>query len=133
VDPADSPAFYRVSAVDIHGNESETRLFEAAGALDAPRAGLPTVLRLGPVVPNPLRTSARFSISLPRGSHVSLAVFDQQGRRVRVLLEANLPAGEHTAGWDGRTDSGRAAPSGVYFVRLVAENRSFTQRVAAIR
>ena len=132
MDPVTSPGYYRISAVDIHGNESATTLFDAAALLDAPNAGLPAVLRLGPAVPNPLRTSAHFSISLPRGGWVSLAVFDQQGRRLRALMDGTLPAGEHFATWDGRDDAGRAVPSGVYFLRLVAEGRSLTQRLAAI-
>lgn len=71
--------------------------------------------------------------ALPRAAEVTLAVFDQQGRRVRTLLAGQQPAGEHAVTWDGRDDGGRAVASGIYFVRGTAEGRTFTRRVAALR
>lgn len=70
--------------------------------------------------PNPSRSGAAFAIVLPRSVAVRLDVLDVAGRTVTNLHDGPLTAGEHAFHWDGRGRDGRAAPSGRYFVRLVA-------------
>ncbi|MFI5370494.1 MAG: S8 family serine peptidase [Candidatus Eisenbacteria bacterium] len=60
-------------------------------------------------VPNPFATTTRL-VGRP-GDTIEL--FDTTGRRVRVLRLSS--AGE--AAWDGRDDTGRALPSGLYLAR----------------
>jgi flagellar hook assembly protein FlgD len=55
------------------------------------------------------------SASPPR---VALAVYDVMGRRIRTLLDEDLPDGVHEIRWDGRDGEGREASSGIYFYRL---------------
>ena len=43
-----------------------------------------------------------------------MAVFDLAGRRVATLHQGELGAGDHHVTWNGRTDSGAAAPTGLY-------------------
>jgi flagellar hook assembly protein FlgD len=54
-------------------------------------------------------------------SHVSLRVFDLAGRVVRTLLDREARPGEYRITWDGTTDAGTRAATGVYFVRMEAE------------
>ncbi|NUO82955.1 hypothetical protein HUU05_23025 [candidate division KSB1 bacterium] len=56
--------------------------------------------------------------ALPEPSPVRLAIYNQMGNEIRLLVSGSLPAGEHLAQWDGRDDSGRLADCGVYFYRL---------------
>jgi flagellar hook assembly protein FlgD len=49
-------------------------------------------------------------------------IYNTLGRKVRVLEDEFRPAGSHTLGWDGRDDAGRDTASGVYIVRMAAEN-----------
>ncbi len=58
------------------------------------------------VLPNPARGAVRFELGTRDVSEVS--VYDVGGRRVRRL------SGTDSVVWDGRDDSGRAAPAGVY-------------------
>jgi hypothetical protein len=64
--------------------------------------------------------SAAIQYSLASAGRVSLAVFDLAGRRVRTLVDAPVSAGDHEVVWDGTTDTGDRAASGVYFVRMEA-------------
>jgi flagellar hook assembly protein FlgD len=52
---------------------------------------------------------------------------------VRTLLDGVRFAGEHTMPWDGRDDSGRALPNGVFVVRLETGLELLTTRVALAR
>ena len=132
-DAAGEPYYYKLSAVDVHGNESGFALVQPAGTVDVPGSGVPRELWLARATPNPMRDAATLRFGLPRAGRVSLAVFDQQGRRVRSLRDGALEAGEHAVRWDGRDEGGRAVASGLYFVRLEAAGRTLTQRLAAVR
>ncbi len=69
--------------------------------------------------PNPVRGASRLAFSLPAAGHVTLALHDVQGRRVRTLVDAALPAGSHAVSWDGRDDAGARVPAGSYWMKLV--------------
>jgi hypothetical protein len=84
--------------------------------------------------PNPFNPRTTVSFDLPRAAEVSLAVFDLQGRLVRVLLESTrYPAGRHQQVWDGRDDLGQTAASGVYFYRFAAGRESLTGKLTMLK
>ena len=132
VDPAGTPYVYKLSAVDSHGNESAFATLVPAGTLATDGPALPAEVWFGMPSPNPARAGTMLRFGLPRAARVSLALFDQQGRRVRGLLDGALEAGVHEARWDGAGEDGRPAPPGMYFARFEADGHSFTRRLAAI-
>lgn len=96
-------------------------------------AAASTRLSLAQNAPNPFGASTTIRFALPRTSFVSLCVYDLRGGRVRTLMDGVLPEGEHAVAWDGRTDAGRDAQAGVYFLGLDAVGISITRRMALIR
>ena len=90
-------------------------------------------LELSPSWPNPFHGATAVGFRLPVPSRVDLAVVDIQGRVVRNLLQARMPAGGHMIRWDGRDAAGREAPNGIYLFRLQAGGRTLTQRGVLIR
>jgi flagellar hook assembly protein FlgD len=54
------------------------------------------------------------------------------GRRVRKLVDAELPAGFHTINWDGADDEGAAMASGVYIYRLSMGTQAAVKRMVLI-
>jgi hypothetical protein len=132
-DPAGAPFYYRLAAVDVHGNESPavTLLPEGTAGLVP---GVPAArLALAAPAPNPLRTTTTLRLVLPRAGRASLGVYDAQGREVRMLLGGMQPAGERTIAWDGRDGAGRRVPGGTYFVRLESANGTRVVRLAVVR
>ena len=85
-------------------------------------AGTPgpsTRIGLQAVRPNPFRGQTTFAFMLDRPGPASLTVLDATGRRVRELAAPQLGAsGPQSVTWEGRSDNGRVAPAGVYWVRL---------------
>ncbi len=133
VDTGPAGRWYKLTAVDSHGNESPVAVLGPDGTTDAPDAPLPAELVFAGASPNPFRGETALRFALPRGTHVRLMVFDAAGRRVRTLADGSFPAGEHVARWDGCDTGGSAVSSGLYFVRFEAEGRRFNARVLAIR
>lgn len=104
---------------------------QATGVATRPHTGHPPLLSA--VRPNPMRSDAAVAFSLPARAHATLIVLDVQGRVVRRLLDGVVPAGEHRVVWDGRTDQGRRAAAGVYFLRGLVGERVESRRVVLSR
>ncbi len=94
----------------------------------------PAIGALRSVHPNPFQSSATVEFSLVTDARATLEVFDVHGRRVATIVDKSVPAGDHTAVWDGRDVTGRAQPSGVYFCRLtVSGSPAGTQRIVLVK
>lgn len=82
-------------------------------------AGTPVIGEVR-LAPNKLNLSrgdrARLEMNLSRDTFVTAILYTRTGERVRVLQEGELAAGVHTLEWDGRTDEGTLAASGIYLL-----------------
>jgi len=84
--------------------------------------------------PTPAVGPVHLRYALPRDAHVSLLIHDARGRMVRRLATGEITsAGSHSSTWDGRTDTGTRAASGVYFATLVVDNETHRWRVPLLR
>lgn len=133
VDPAGTPCVYKLTAVDVHGNESPAATYVPAGTVDAGGASRTATIALAPPAPNPARGSTTLRFALPRASDARLEVFDAAGRRVRVLRSGPAEAGEHAVVFAPDDAAGRALAPGLYVVRLEAGGVALTRRVPAAR
>lgn len=108
----DGRSFYRIVGIEPDGTRQFFGPYEAA-------AVLPARLALHGPWPNPFNPTTTIAFDVSEAGRATLRVHAADGRCVRTLL-AGVPvgAGTHTVTWDGRDDAGRAAASGVYFVRL---------------
>lgn len=95
-----------------------------------PRSGGLSVL---PNVPNPFNPSTTLRFQLERPSSVRIELIDARGRRLRVIHEGLFEAGAQQLRFDGRDDSGRELPSGVYLVSFLVEGGRSTQPVVLLR
>ena len=131
VDNTTTQYYYRLTSVDVHGNESKSALVQPPGATGAP---LPVAIQLALSAPrpNPARGFTTLSYALPHAGRVSLALYDPSGRRVRVIEDGDVDAGQHSVALELADNSGRTLATGVYLVRMEAEGRVLTQRVLAV-
>ena len=130
VAPVTGTSYFRLTAVDTHGNEgSPSVIIGPFNPVDV--GGAPSVvLALASPLPNPSSRSTAIGYSLPERAPITLAVYDVSGRQVRTLVRGVIPAGQHVARWDGTDSGGQRVKSSIYFVRLEALGRVFTRRVA---
>jgi hypothetical protein len=80
--------------------------------------------RIDAVVPNPGRERTTFRFFVAASGPVRLEVYEPGGGHVRTLLEERYPHGSVAASWDGSDERGRRVRPGVYFVRLIAPDRT---------
>ena len=132
VDVGAAGSWYKLSAVDVHGNPSAFAVLGPSQTTDAP-ADAPRALAFAPPSPDPARAAVQLAFTLPRATLVSLDVLDAAGRRVRTLFAGTLAAGDHAVIWNGRDQAGAALRGGVYFATLSAEGRRLVRRITLLR
>jgi thrombospondin type 3 repeat protein len=103
---------------------------------DVTAVGDPTGTRgvqLGAPSPNPTSGVVSYTVSLERAAHVRIGVYSLAGRLVRTVVDHELPAGQNRLTLDLRADGGGPLPSGMYYLRLVADGVRRARMFSMIR
>jgi hypothetical protein len=134
VDETFDPAFescYKVSAWDIHENESDFSILTGEQIGGVSGKSHATVLYQNE--PNPFAPGTVVRFSLAERAHVRLRVFDVQGRPVRTLINETREPDSYTIGWDGTSDDGHQVAPGIYVCRLETQGISSAMKMVRLR
>jgi len=96
------------------------------GITDIAKPESPLILS---AVPNPFNASTELGFELSSPGDVSLDIFDISGRKVANLANGTFEDGVHELAWDGRDNTNRELPSGIYMARLVAGEKIVTKKL----
>jgi len=88
----------------------------------------PTEFAVSPAYPNPFNPETTISFALPSAVDVSLVIYDVQGRKVAVLIDGWMEAGNNTL-----TFNAANLPSGVYFAYLTAGSHKATMKLLLVK
>ncbi len=88
--------------------------------------------------PNPfnLRKAVKpltIPFGLTRSAHVNISIYNVLGQSVAVLIDSLRAPGYYQAQWDGREASGRLAATGVYWVKMRADENSVWRKLQVVR
>jgi hypothetical protein len=121
------PGIEYIYHVDIYEDGRLAAAFDAS--VETPAAAF----HLSQNHPNPFNPSTEIRFSTPAKGLVQLRIYDVSGRLVRVLVDKALPAGWHTASWDGRNGTGTSVASGIYFYQLRAGKLVESKKMVLLR
>jgi hypothetical protein len=124
VDPG-TTYHYTVSFVMPDDSEQRSRTVEATVGV--------YVTRLEQNRPNPFNPSTTIRYQLSEAAVVRLAVYDVGGRLLKWLVDGTLPAGAHTAAWDGTNENGERVSSGIYFYKLSTSGFAQTRKMVLLK
>ena len=68
--------------------------------------------------PNPFNASCELKVFVDRPGIINVDIRDITGRKLITLADEQVKQGVYTARWDGKDNSGKALPSGVYFATM---------------
>lgn len=111
------------------------------------------------LLPNPTTGRTSFTVNIPKSFHdptggsrasrsaatlgapaldevktpVDIAVYNVLGQRISTIYSRNRFGGLETYTWEGLDRNGSPVPQGVYFIRIVAGDRSTVKKVVIIR
>ncbi len=89
---------------------------------------IPTDYILNQNYPNPFNHSTTISYGVPNKSNITIDIFDINGRFVERLVSE-----EHDIGFYQKIWTGRNVASGIYFIQLLSEGKTFTQKMILLK
>src|SRR5690554_3637803 len=95
---------------------------------------VPNSIKLNQNYPNPFNPSTTIKFELNQLSNISIKVFNILGKEITTLLNKELSPGSYTIDWEARDSNGQLLPSGVYLIRLTANNNAgnYTQTIKTL-
>ena len=70
---------------------------------------------------------------MPTQGKVSIRIFNLIGQEVKNLVNRRLSSGVYEVDWDGTTNSGATAPSGIYLYTMEASSVRITRRLLFLK
>ncbi len=115
---------------DINITAGDTRLFTWVEklAVATNSSGASTANFLFQNIPNPFNPLTRIYFSLSRREHVTLTLFDVNGRKIAVLLNKELVPGEHSIDFNAAELS-----TGLYFYQIRTSSLIQTRKMLLIK
>ncbi|MCL1827531.1 MAG: T9SS type A sorting domain-containing protein [Candidatus Cloacimonetes bacterium] len=83
--------------------------------------------------PNPFNPETTISFTTFISDHISLAIFNIKGQKIKSLLNETRAAGEHQVTWNGLDDNGQSVSSGLYFYRVTAGEFQETKKMVLLK
>jgi peptidase C25-like protein/flagellar hook capping protein FlgD len=83
--------------------------------------------------PNPFSQSTSIAYYLSEATHVSLQIFNIDGKLVAQIEDAQKSAGRHTISWDGIGENKLRLNSGVYFYQIKTNDFTGTKKLLMLK
>ncbi len=93
---------------------------------------IPKQFEVGQNYPNPFNPTTTIPVALPTAALVSARIYNILGQEV-YRADKQLSAGLHYLVWSGRTGSGDAASSGIYFYRISNGDETMLKKMVLVR
>jgi hypothetical protein len=106
---------------------------QPTGVFERTDRGLPSGFQLGQNYPNPFNLSTHIQFTIPSRSEVRLTIYNILGQLVKEFPSETLPAGSYSLDWDGTTQAGAVAASGIYFYRLEADQQVQCRKMTLLK
>ena len=81
-----------------------------------------------PPYPNPFNPITHITYRLPNQAHVTADIYNMLGQVVETLASGQQTAGEKHLVWNAESQS-----SGIYFIRITADQQSSTQKIVLLK
>lgn len=102
-------------------------------ALNLPLRGIPTDYVLSNNYPNPFNSYTRINFVASGNFPSEITIYDDLGRKVKTLFKGTSINGINTVTWDGRTNSGVEAASGIYIYVLNLNGNFYTHKMVYLK
>ena len=126
-------SFYRIVTIDTDGYASGHSNTTAASLITGIDDVASYSFQLYQNHPNPFNPTTTIRYEVNERVHVTLTVFDVQGRVVQRLVDTAREPGVYSVQWNGRNSNGENVSSGIYFYRLQAGSEVQTKKMVMLK
>ena len=89
---------------------------------------IPDTYNIVSVYPNPFNPETTIEFSVSNEADISLVIYNLYGEKVTSLADGNYQPGYYTVIWDANQYS-----SGIYFVNMITDNFTTTQKLVLVK
>lgn len=104
-----------------------------AGISDQGAPARPGTLILKQNYPNPFNASTVIEYILNGKAETTVIIRNTSGQSIRTLVRGIREPGLNRVVWDGRDDSGRPVPTGIYLCDLSAESKRLIRKLTVLK
>ena len=90
-------------------------------------------IRIDSNYPNPFNGTTAFQINVAETQRVKVTMVNGRGHTVRTVFHGTAAAGGTVITWDGRMDSGKRAPSGLYIVNAIGTETTAAEKILYLK
>jgi hypothetical protein len=106
---------------------------DVSGVAVLNRSNLPKEFAVAQNYPNPFNPTTIVRFDVPVRTKVNLTIFNVLGQKVTTLVDEELAPKSYEVEWNGTTDGGNRAASGIYFYRLSAGDFVKTKKMMLLK
>ena len=114
-----------MSELVITGTNDELNLSDASNT--------PEKFKLNQNYPNPFNPVTSLSYNLPKGSYVSIIIYDMLGNVINNLVNTNQSSGFKSIQWDATNNQGQPVSGGVYLYTIEAGDFRQTKKMILLK
>jgi len=85
------------------------------------------------IAPNPFNPSLIISVELAVDAHLRIEILDISGRMIRTIADDMRKNGTYRFVWNGKDDSSKPMPSGIYFVKMTTPQNAISKKATLLR
>ncbi len=86
---------------------------------------VPIIAGINHTYPNPFNPDIHIAFGVPEPAKVKMIIYNIRGQRVSEILNEDYGKGNHTFTWTGTDDRGRQLSSGLYFLRMEMDKKTW--------
>lgn len=102
--------------------KSINKIFKPSFIVDAEEKKEKSIdnFNLFPNYPNPFNPITTIKFELKKSENILISIYNILGKEIKILINENLPTGEHIIQWDGKDNKGSPLSSGIFFIKMIA-------------
>ena len=113
--------------------EEGGRFIRVEALQNQPEEIIPHTFQVNPAYPNPFNPSTSINYELPVVSDIIVKIYDIYGRLIHENIRHNVQPGSHNIKWDGLTNDGEKAVSGMYMIQIQAGNKIHSSKIILLK
>jgi len=83
--------------------------------------------------PNPFNPDTKIEFTIPASEHVSVNVYNLEGRLIKTLINQEMRSGQHVVRWNGTNQVGTKVGTGMYIYQLKTNSRVLNRRMTFVK
>jgi hypothetical protein len=97
------------------------------------KAVIPISYALHQNYPNPFNPVTTLRYDLPVDNHITLIIYDLNGREMNQLVNINQPAGHHSVMWNSTDSFGKPVSAGIYLYQIRTADFVHTRKMVLLK